>query len=183
MDAKVLEALSARGLFPEIFPSSNFNERPAGEPVSAAVLHFTALDFEQSVHHLTRKETGVSTHYLIDRNGSLSQLVPVDLRSWHAGVGCLYDSRDVNGVSVGIDLVFVPNGNSRYEEAQYRTLALLLSALRETLPIRPEHIVGHEHVALPPGRKNDPGPTFNWKRVFRDQQLEIPPDWCQWERP
>lgn len=181
LDAKVRNALLARGLAPEDFPSPNWDERPAGA-IDSVVIHYTALNFEASVRHLTSPEQGVSTHYIIDRTGNLSQLVPVDLRAWHAGVGRLYDSPDVNGVSVGIDLVFVPADSQDYTEAQYRSLEVLLHVLRDVLPILPERIVGHEHVALPVGRKGDPGPTFDWKRVFSDQNLTVPGNWCQWDR-
>ena len=49
------------------------------------------------------------------------------------------------------------------EDAQYEALAALLADLSARLPIR--WVTGHEHVA--PGRKSDPGPFFDWRRLAR----------------
>ena len=47
------------------------------------------------------------------------------------------------------------------EPAQYARLAWLCEALRSPCPIR--FVAGHEHIA--PGRKQDPGPGFDWPRL------------------
>ena len=52
-----------------------------------------------------------------------------------------------------------------YAEAQYRKLIPLLRTLLAAYPgLSPEAIVGHQEVA--PGRKTDPGPAFDWRRVL-----------------
>jgi len=48
-----------------------------------------------------------------------------------------------------------------FEPAQYEALATLCQALAQRYPIA--HVAGHEHVA--PGRKQDPGPGFDWPRL------------------
>jgi AmpD protein len=52
------------------------------------------------------------------------------------------------------------------EDAQYDALAKLLPVLRAAYPaIAADRIVGHSDVA--PGRKTDPGDSFDWSRVRR----------------
>ena len=106
----------------------------------------------------------VSAHFLIGRDGRVTQFVDTDLKAWHAGESSLEGASDVNRFSVGIELV--GDEVTEYTEAQYGELGKLLRWLREVHPkIRTERIVGHEHVA--PGRKRDPGPMFDWERVRR----------------
>jgi AmpD protein len=55
-----------------------------------------------------------------------------------------------------------------FEAAQYEQLQRLCQALRARYPI--ESLAGHEHIA--PGRKQDPGPGFDW--AFLQQGLDWP---------
>ncbi len=165
-DRAVLSRLAKRDLSCAWLPSPNHNERPDSAPIDTLVVHYTALDYNPSIAHLSCPEKAVSTHYVIDRDGALAQLVSVTRRGWHAGVGELRGRGDVNSYSVGLDLVFVPGLDLEYSAIQYRVLAELTQALMAELPIKLENIVGHEHVALPKGRKGDPGPAFDWERYF-----------------
>jgi len=175
IDNRIKERLADIGLGVELFLSPNHDERGNGQPVDTIVIHYTCLDFVESIDHLSSLKTGVSTHYVIDRDGKLIQMVPVNRRAWHAGVTELDGRGDVNGRSVGVDLVFVPSKDGRYEEAQYRTLIALVEVLVSELPILPDHVVGHEHVARPIGRKQDPGPCFDWGRLYGALGVESPP--------
>ena len=60
---------------------------------------------------------------------------------------------------MGIELEGLEGGH--FEPAQYATLARLCTALAARYPI--EAVAGHEHIA--PGRKQDPGPGFDWRRL------------------
>lgn len=168
VDRRVRELLENADIRTEYIMSPNHNRRPVDTTIDTLVIHYTALPMQESIDYLTSVEKQVSTHYIIGRNGALVQLVPLERRSWHSGVSRLYGRDDVNNCSIGIDLVFVPGTDRGYTERQYKVLAELGSALMEGLPITPERVVGHEHVALPPGRKRDPGPTFDWERFCGD---------------
>ena len=104
----------------------------------------------------------VSTHLFIRRDGSLVQFVPFDQRAWHAGRSAWRGRSGCNDFAIGIELEgmdIVP-----YDDAQYATLVAVLPALRAAYPgIAADAVVGHEHVA--PGRKTDPGPAFDWRRL------------------
>jgi AmpD protein len=54
-----------------------------------------------------------------------------------------------------------------YTDAQYRQLNALLGCLRAHYPaIENDAICGHSEIA--PGRKTDPGPSFDWARIARE---------------
>jgi N-acetylmuramoyl-L-alanine amidase len=53
-----------------------------------------------------------------------------------------------------------------FTEMQYRVLAALITEIRAHYPaITSERIVGHADIALPRGRKIDPGSAFDWGRI------------------
>jgi len=101
----------------------------------------------------------VSAHFLIRRGGGVLQFVPCVRRAWHAGASNWRGRDRCNDFSVGIELEGADN--VPYEDAQYDVLAVLVAALREAYPIA--GIAGHADIA--PGRKTDPGPAFDWKRI------------------
>ncbi|HEB27836.1 MAG TPA: 1,6-anhydro-N-acetylmuramyl-L-alanine amidase AmpD [Porticoccus sp.] len=162
-------------------PSPNFNSRPAQTDVSLLVIHNISLppgqfggphicDFftnslDTSCHPYFEEITGlkVSAHLLIDREGHLTQFVSFDDRAWHAGESC-YEGRDnCNGYSIGIELEGADD--IPYSDHQYEVLAAVTRSLSQQYPtITKQRIVGHSDIA--PGRKTDPGPTFDWQRYF-----------------
>jgi N-acetyl-anhydromuramoyl-L-alanine amidase len=107
----------------------------------------------------------VSAHFFVRRDGSLMQFVACDRRAWHAGVSAWEGRANCNDYSIGIELEGLEGGS--FTPAQYRRTGALLRALRRRYPLRA--VCGHEHVA--PGRKQDPGPGFDWSRLASDKGL------------
>lgn len=104
----------------------------------------------------------VSAHVLVDRRGALTQYVPFHERAWHAGASAYCGRTACNDFAIGIELEGADD--VAYEPAQYRALAGLVRALREAYAsLRGAEIVGHSDIA--PGRKTDPGPSFDWTRL------------------
>jgi AmpD protein len=104
----------------------------------------------------------VSAHLLVRRDGGVTQYAPLQARAWHAGVSRWQGREACNDFSIGIELE--GTDETPYEPAQYTTLAALLDALRGVWPALVEgRIVGHSDIA--PGRKSDPGPSFDWQRL------------------
>ncbi len=104
----------------------------------------------------------VSAHVLVDREGALTQYVAFHERAWHAGESAHCGRTACNDFGVGIELE--GTDDVPYTGAQYATLAGVVAALRQTYPtLRGADIVGHSDVA--PGRKTDPGPSFDWARL------------------
>lgn len=101
----------------------------------------------------------VSAHLFIRRDGSVIQFVPFNRRAWHAGKSAWCGRERCNDFSIGIELE--GTDDAPYEEAQYRTLAAVLDALRAAYPaLHEDAVTGHSDIA--PGRKTDPGPAFDW---------------------
>ena len=83
-----------------------------------------------------------------------------DDRAWHAGQSCFQGRERCNDFSLGIELE--GTGERPFTQAQYRVLASLTAMLVKRWPLR--FVVGHSDIA--PGRKHDPGPTFDWIRYL-----------------
>ena len=112
------------------------------------------------------KSSQVSAHYMLDRDGKIYQLVGDEKRAWHAGVSALNGvPTDVNGRSIGIEIVNDGSGNTPFTEAQYKSLNQLVGHLKQRYDVPMKNIVGHKEVALPRGRKTDPAPNFDWNRL------------------
>ena len=106
----------------------------------------------------------VSAHLLVRRDGELVQYVPLQERAWHAGESCFEGRARCNDYSIGIELE--GSDESPYTDIQYRVLADTIQRIREQYPgITPARIAGHSDIA--PGRKSDPGPTFDWERLHQ----------------
>ena len=112
----------------------------------------------------------VSAHALIRRDGQVVQYVPFGERAWHAGPSAYRGRSACNDFSIGVELE--GTDDTPYMDAQYDALAALSAALLAAYPsLSVQAIAGHSDVA--PGRKTDPGPSFDWVR-FRgllDQTL------------
>ncbi len=176
--------------------SPNFGPRPAGVGINLALIHsislppgvyggdaierlFTnRLDWDAHPYFQQIRGLEVSSHFVLRRDGELLQFVSCDQRAWHAGVSS-WDGRDnCNDYSIGIELEGLEG--ERFETAQYERLAQLLNLLASRYPL--QGVTGHEHVA--PGRKQDPGPGFDWpalitrlgwpSRYFPDVALPAP---------
>ena len=105
------------------------------------------------------KELKVSSHLFIERDGSVTQFVPFDKKAWHAGVSNFNGRENCNEFSIGIELE--GTDELEYTQEQYDTLVEVSRELMVSYPlITKGNIVGHCDIA--PGRKTDPGETFDW---------------------
>lgn len=159
-------------------PSPNQDERPPGAAVTLVVLHAISLppghyggdaierfftnQLDPRAHPYFESicSLKVSAHFLVRRDGSLVQFVPVHRRAWHAGVSAWRARGRCNDFSVGVELEGAED--APFADAQYGALGALLRTLRAALPLRA--LAAHSDVA--PGRKRDPGPGFDWARLL-----------------
>ncbi|MEX1204450.1 MAG: N-acetylmuramoyl-L-alanine amidase [Dongiaceae bacterium] len=146
--------------------SPNHDARAAGRAIDMLVLHYTGMpSAAAALDRLTDAAAKVSAHYLIDEDGAVWRLVPEARRAWHAGVACWAGERDVNGASIGIELVNPGHefGYRPFPEAQMAALEELARDILARHPIPAARVLGHSDVA--PGRKTDPGELFDWRRL------------------
>jgi N-acetylmuramoyl-L-alanine amidase len=145
-------------------PSPNFDMRTA--PPDAIVLHYTGMPTgEGALARLRDPEARVSCHYLIEEDGRVFRLVPEERRAWHAGVSSWRGQTDMNGASIGIEIVNPGHefGYRAFPEVQIAAVIALVADIRSRWTVDDVRIVGHSDVA--PTRKQDPGELFPWKTL------------------
>ncbi|MDR2366177.1 MAG: N-acetylmuramoyl-L-alanine amidase [Zoogloeaceae bacterium] len=139
-------------------PSPNFGMRRA----NYVILHHTSNDtLAYALNILTHPLSGVSSHYLIGRDGRVLQLVDENERAWHAGASMWSGQTDMNSASIGIELD--NTGNEPFPPPQIDALIALLSDIRRRHAIPRANVLGHADIA--PARKNDPGVLFPWRQL------------------
>ena len=157
-------------------PSPNFNERLA--PPDMIVLHYTGMPTgAEALDRLRDPEAKVSSHYLVEEDGRVFRLVPEERRAWHAGVSSWKGHTDINGRSVGIEIVNPGHefGYRPFPERQIEAVIALLADIRSRWDITDSFIVGHSDIA--PNRKQDPGELFPWKQLaLAGHGLWVEPD-------
>jgi AmpD protein len=165
--------------------SPNFDQRPPRTEIALVVLHaislppgqfggpyvqqlFTnTLDLKAHPYFAGLEGLKVSAHFFIDRGGQLTQFVGLQDRAWHAGESCWAGRTACNDFSIGIELEGCDE--LPFEMLQYASLNRLLGRLQQTFPqLDASRIVGHSDIA--PGRKTDPGPCFDWRRVCPERE-------------
>lgn len=160
--------------------SPHFDARPGGQVPELIVVHGISLppgdfggpwidrlfsgDLRPGAHPYFAEIAAlrVSAHVLVPRHGALRQYVPFGARAWHAGMSEYRGRLACNDFSIGIEL----EGTDEipYTDDQYANLAALIRALVAAYDsLSTERIVGHSDIA--PGRKTDPGPSFDWMRL------------------
>lgn len=156
------------------FPSPNFGERRDNWDISILVLHYTVTDFETTKKIFLDPQRQVSSHYVVDVDGSIYQFVDEEKRAWHAGVSYFNGITDVNSNSIGIEIV--NNGYDlsnveeypayAYPEVQMKAVIALSKEIVNRYNIAPFCVVGHSDIS--PGRKIDPGPHFSWVALHKE---------------
>lgn len=164
--------------------SPNCDLRPIETDISLIVIHgislppaefggkyieqfFTnSLDVSRHPYFDEIKDVKVSSHLLIDRAGNVKQFVPFNKRAWHAGVSEFKNKDCCNDFSIGIELE--GTDDIAYTDIQYDVLQQVCQCLLAAYSgILADNIVGHCDIA--PGRKTDPGESFDWQRFQAKQ--------------
>jgi N-acetylmuramoyl-L-alanine amidase len=158
-------------------PSPNFDARTA--PPEILVLHYTGMrNGPEALDRLRDPDAKVSAHYMVEEDGRVFRLVPEERRAWHAGVSYWKGQRNINGVSIGVEIVNPGHefGYRPFKDAQIAAVIDLVADIRSRWMIEDGMIVGHADVA--PARKQDPGELFPWKRLAEAGHglwIEAPP--------
>ena len=146
-------------------PNYSRNSRPK-KSIKFIIIHYTGMQSEiESIKRLIDKNSKVSCHYLINRKGTIMQMVKENKIAWHAGVSKWKNIKNLNKNSIGIELVNKGHffGYENYSNLQINSLIKLCSKLKKKYKIHKENFLGHSDIA--PNRKIDPGEKFPWKRL------------------
>ena len=144
--------------------SPNFGPRRDGLRPQLVVLHYTAMESCLAARRaLCDPAREVSAHYLVSEAGAVLALGAEVWRAWHAGAGVWAGCGDVNSRSIGIELANC--GDAPFAARQMAALMALLPGIMARWSIPPEGVIAHSDMA--PGRKIDPGPRFDWRRLAR----------------
>jgi N-acetylmuramoyl-L-alanine amidase len=153
-------------------PSPNHDSRGevvAGTPrIDVLVLHYTGMQSgAAALERLCDPQARVSSHYVVEEDGTLWRLVPEERQAWHAGISYWRGDTGLNTVSIGIEIVNPGHewGYRPFPEAQMQAVEALCRDILARRRIPAHRIVGHSDIA--PTRKSDPGELFDWPRLAR----------------
>ena len=140
--------------------SPNHSSR-RGHDVECIVLHSTEGAFDSAVAWLCNPDSGVSSHYVIAKDGRIAELVSPLEKAWHAGVSYFRGETNVNAFSIGIEMEHF-DGQEKWPDEQVAACSLLCAWLCYTFKLPDGRITSHAAIARPKGRKVDPQ-DFPWE--------------------
>lgn len=155
------------------------------------IMHFTANgSVSGTVKWFQKQGSEASAHVIIGRDGEVVQMVPFHLRAWHCGQSRWRGIGDLNHYSIGFEMVnwgrlkyrkgkliswaqeIIPDDDAvevmgdwwqRYPDEQVEVCANLAREIVRAYEL--EDVLGHHEIAIPEGRKSDPGPAFPLQQV------------------
>jgi N-acetylmuramoyl-L-alanine amidase len=111
----------------------NFGSRN-GTKITAIIVHYTTTDnIESPIGHFLNKESQVSAHYIIGKDGRIVQMVADSDKAWHCG--------SFNPHAIGIE--HVAESGDRLTIKQEQASASLIKWLVHKYGISPNQILGH----------------------------------------
>jgi N-acetylmuramoyl-L-alanine amidase len=180
-------------------PSPNHSGEFKHGDLDTVIMHYTAGPYKTALRSLISPRVRASAHVIIDRDGSITQLIPFNLIAWHAGKSYYKGRSGFNKYSIGIEMVnsgyLTKSGNiyrAWYGEAFNPSEVIEAIHRNQTRPkywhvYTPEQIdAAYElvhllietygikmilgHEEIAPKRKTDPGPAFPLDK-FRERLL------------
>jgi N-acetylmuramoyl-L-alanine amidase/Bacterial Ig domain len=134
------------------------------------VVHTTESTYAGAISWFRNPHAHASAHYVVGRDGAITQMVPTWDIAWHAGNGW------VNRHSIGVEHEGYTAVRGTITDAEYRSSAQLVAALlrRSVLPIDRRHVIGHNEVPDPVhpwltggySHHTDPGRFWDWRRYL-----------------
>jgi len=121
---------------------------------------------------------GGHTHYVIARDGQTYRILDEKFRAHHAGRSMWNGERNINRVSVGIELVGYHNGD--ITASQYKSVGLLIEILKNTYRLDDRAVLTHSQVAYIESAKLVPIDKRGRKhcaRNFDRKRAGIKPTW------
>lgn len=170
--------------------SPNHSGKFAEELPDTIVIHYTAGgSLESSVSWLKNPRAKASAHVVIGKSGEIVQLIPFNVKAWHAGKSQWKGRSGLNHYSIGIEIdnagllekradgyythfgkridnsqvVLATHKNNDTEQAWEAFTEKQIETVELLCLMLKEHYPIDEivgHDDISPGRKTDPGPAF-----------------------
>ncbi|MFF2654091.1 N-acetylmuramoyl-L-alanine amidase [Streptomyces sp. NPDC058045] len=136
-------------------------DRPADYRVDLVVVHVTQGGLRSAVKVFRDPAHGAAAHYIVARDGAVTQMVRELDVGFHAG------NREYNNRSIGIEHEGWVDRRSSFTDAMYAASARLTAGICERygIPVDRRHIIGH--VEVPGADHTDPGPYWDWDRYLK----------------
>lgn len=139
-------------------PVINFSKR-----IKYIVLHYTVGDEKSTLKWFNNEKSFVSSHYLINKSGTIKRLVQESDKSFHAGVSQWGAAKLLNESSIGIEIE--NTGAEAFESEQIESCIKLCKEIMKTYDIPATSVIGHSDIATL--RKSDPGMFFPWEKLAK----------------
>lgn len=159
--------------------SEFFDKKNEERKIDFMVLHHVAAN---SANHAIEmfKESQVSSHFLIDEDGKIFELVDENDVAYHAGISHWRGVDGLNKTSIGIEFLNSSPFEKEFEALQMQAGVELCQYLISKYDIAPENIIGHSDIGYFKetgflDRKQDPSHLFDWK-FFAQNGVGIFPD-------
>jgi hypothetical protein len=141
--------------------SPNHSSR-VGAKIDTIVLHCTTAEtVEGTISWFLNRESRVSAHYVVDKNGAIYQIVRDECSAWHA--------KAANSKSIGIEIV--GTATDRLTDAQSLASAQLVRWLATEYGIPAANVLGHRFA---PGNE---GTTDCPNQLFGDATTDAVAEW------
>lgn len=168
-------------LFLDPAPNSNYDNRE-GKGVLMVVVHHTESPTLKSTKDALNSR-GISVQLIVDRDGSITLMVPLEKRAWHAGISyakvqignMAQELQKLNDYSIGIEIV--NTGLEPFPEEQMKSVKDLILYLMKRFKIRKDMIFSHAEIgtivynSAIEGyvmRKPDPHKLFDWELLEKN---------------
>lgn len=175
----IQDFLTDRNLWDDETRTGNWHKGREGKTPFIVVMHATAdNNINSSRNHFRNRNSQASSHYIVNTNGDIYQEVREEDTAYHAGVSEWAGDKNINDVSIGVEMTNLNNGKDAYDLPQYNATVELVRDIVLRRDIKRENVPTHAQVAKPKGRKNDPL-GFPMKR-FLDDVFAIIDPWALW---
>jgi hypothetical protein len=127
--------------------SENYDSRPSDAVVDCVVLHATAGGLAGTLAWFANPDSGVSSHYVVAKNGDIYQMVEEKRRAHHAGASSYQGRENFNSFSIGIEIVNLNDGQDPYPPDQFEAMVELTNYLVEEYQVERQWIVTHADIS------------------------------------
>tara|TARA_Y100000389_G_scaffold204519_1_gene257654 strand:+ start:590 stop:1270 length:681 start_codon:yes stop_codon:yes gene_type:complete len=141
--------------------------------INFLVLHnIAAKNINEAIDLLQFYE--VSSHYIIDVNGDILQLVEENNIAFHAGISYWNCVDGLNETAIGIEFFNPDPDNIDFTKEQIQSGIKLCLDIKQRHNIKNQNIVGHLDISYSRekeifgylGRKRDPSFRFDWQKFY-----------------